>query len=227
MTRFPMLASLSHTATMPSSKNCTSSIPTTSVRDSTASQTSWELETDWDLIRSSLCETMWSMSNRSSIRGLKICTRCRPIWARRSRRINSSLFPLNMLPQMTSTHPTLPRIMLFISLLVVKGRERADQRDHKRMLSGQDVPGEHAPSSLLAPNIGLFGEPIDGNAEFDSPIDDRVGDFLRNQNVAAAAEGATVAVGDISPALQKRHTLPSLLHHVKPAFHPDVKIGFG
>src|SRR3989442_12752416 len=94
------------------------------------------------------------------------------------------------------------------------------------MLSGQDVPGEHAPSSLLAPNIGLFGEPIDGNAEFDSPIDDRVGDFLRNQNVATAAEAAAVAVGDIGPALQKRYALPSLLHHVKSAFHTDVKLGF-
>ena len=37
--------------------------------------------------------------------GLKICTFCRAICARRSRRISSSLLPLNMLPVMTSIQP--------------------------------------------------------------------------------------------------------------------------
>src|SRR5512145_3430602 len=37
--------------------------------------------------------------------GLKIATRCFAICARRSRRINSSVLPLNMLPQMTSSEP--------------------------------------------------------------------------------------------------------------------------
>jgi hypothetical protein len=40
-----------------------------------------------------------------SIAGLKICTFCRAICARRSRRMSSSLFPLNMLPTMTSIQP--------------------------------------------------------------------------------------------------------------------------
>ena len=39
------------------------------------------------------------------MRGLKICTRWRAIWARRMRRISSSLLPLNMLPVMTSIQP--------------------------------------------------------------------------------------------------------------------------
>src|SRR5678810_87533 len=37
--------------------------------------------------------------------GLKIWTFWRAIWARRSRRISSSLLPLNMLPAMTSIQP--------------------------------------------------------------------------------------------------------------------------
>src|SRR5688572_26613109 len=37
--------------------------------------------------------------------GLKICTLRFAIWARRSRRISSSLLPLNMLPATTSIHP--------------------------------------------------------------------------------------------------------------------------
>src|ERR1700757_4923017 len=42
--------------------------------------------------------------------GLKICTRWRAISARRSRRISSSLLPLNMGPQITSIQPRFPRI---------------------------------------------------------------------------------------------------------------------
>ena len=41
--------------------------------------------------------------------GLKIWTRCRAICARRSRRMSSSLLPLNMLPQITSIQPKLTR----------------------------------------------------------------------------------------------------------------------
>src|SRR5512132_2563434 len=37
--------------------------------------------------------------------GLKIWTFCRAIWARRTRRMSSSLLPLNMLPVMTSIEP--------------------------------------------------------------------------------------------------------------------------
>src|SRR4029450_13280999 len=45
------------------------------------------------------------------MRGLKIWTFCRPIWARRSRRMSSSLLPLNMLPVMTSIQPAWARRM--------------------------------------------------------------------------------------------------------------------
>jgi hypothetical protein len=58
---------------------------------------------DW--IRMSLCDTMWSSEKRVSMIGLKIWTRCLAIWARRRRRISSSLLPLNMQPTMTSIQP--------------------------------------------------------------------------------------------------------------------------
>ena len=61
--------------------------------------------TDREGMRASLCETMWSREKRSSMPGLKISTFWRAIWARRSRRINSSVLPLYMLPTMTSIQP--------------------------------------------------------------------------------------------------------------------------
>ncbi len=53
----------------------------------------------------SLCDTIASSPNRLSMAGLKICTVCRAICARRSRRMSSSLLPLNMLPVITSIQP--------------------------------------------------------------------------------------------------------------------------
>src|SRR4029450_237552 len=55
------------------------------------------------------------------MRGLKIWTFCRPIWARRSRRMSSSLLPLNMLPVMTSIQPAWARRM---SSTIGLGRRR-------------------------------------------------------------------------------------------------------
>src|SRR5579859_2978136 len=49
--------------------------------------------------------------------GLNICTRWRAISARRSRRISSSLLPLNIGPQITSIQPRLPRIAFIFSPL--------------------------------------------------------------------------------------------------------------
>src|SRR6266700_8179631 len=48
---------------------------------------------------------MWPMSYRLSIRGFTINTRCPAISARRRRRISSSLLPLNIGPQTSSSQP--------------------------------------------------------------------------------------------------------------------------
>src|SRR6476619_7241417 len=57
------------------------------------------------LIRAPAWLTTWAMSYRLSIRGLTISTRCPAISARRRRRISSSLLPLNIGPQTTSSQP--------------------------------------------------------------------------------------------------------------------------
>jgi hypothetical protein len=56
-------------------------------------------------MRSSEWETIWSLAKRSSMPGLKISTFWRAIWARRRRRMSSSVFPLYMLPTITSIQP--------------------------------------------------------------------------------------------------------------------------
>jgi hypothetical protein len=96
-----------HVAGSSASKNCPSSIPTTSVSGRTRSKRSADDRTVSDGIFMSLCETISSWLHRVSIVGLKICTSCRAICARRRRRISSSLLPLNMLPAMTSIQPGL------------------------------------------------------------------------------------------------------------------------
>src|SRR5688500_10109546 len=83
-------------------------MPTTSVSSSTASSSCRELATLFDPIFISLCEMMWSSLKRSSRAGLKIWTFCLAICARRSRRMSSSLLPLNIEPAITSIHP--PRL---------------------------------------------------------------------------------------------------------------------
>jgi len=67
--------------------------------------TSFALLTARDGMRSSECDTMWSRPKRSSMAGLKIATFWRAIWARRRRRMSSSVLPLYMLPTMTSIQP--------------------------------------------------------------------------------------------------------------------------
>src|SRR5688572_13058336 len=59
------------------------------------------------------------------MRGLKICTLRFAICARRSRRISSSLLPLNMLPVMTSIHPAFGRawVMSMPYSAVLRARE--------------------------------------------------------------------------------------------------------
>src|SRR5580765_2250576 len=105
MTRLPALASVLQAAGRFASKNCPSSMPTTSVSSWTWRINSSEFFTFSDAIRMSLCDTMWSSLKRSSRSGLKIWTFWRAIWARRRRRISSSLLPLNMLPALTSIQP--------------------------------------------------------------------------------------------------------------------------
>src|SRR5208337_1180135 len=122
---------------------------------------------------------------RESITGLKICTRCRAISARRNRRISSSLFPENIGPTTTSIQPMLPFTMstsylltprpratrcavsqsgcgrLPVYLLIVEWRERRHHCHAKGFLPGDQVPGEHTPGPLRVANSHRSREPVD------------------------------------------------------------------
>src|SRR5438445_6928851 len=112
------------------------------------------------------------MSYRLSIRGFTISARCPAISARRSRRINSSLLPLNIGPQTTSSQPPRSgrrRIMgrtLTVRpdglLRLVKGpaRQQAEADDAKRatvLHDGQmpEVAGEHDLRRVRDRRLGL------------------------------------------------------------------------
>src|SRR5438034_7751943 len=88
-----------------SSRNCASSTATTVTPSPSCSRISALRCSGMASSRDPSWEaTRWRLY-RSSRAGLNTCTRCRAICARRTRRMSSSLFPLNMLPQMTSMRP--------------------------------------------------------------------------------------------------------------------------
>ena len=103
-TRTPLLASSSACPTIACSRNWTSSIPTTSNPDARAGTSSADA-TGTARIRAPAWLTTSVASYRSSMCGFRITTRWPAISARRNRRIISSLFPLNIGPQMTSSQP--------------------------------------------------------------------------------------------------------------------------
>src|SRR5213593_328772 len=106
MTRTPRSARRFAKSTMPSSRNCASSTATTSVvsrrrREISSAESTGSASTvtpSWD-------ETEKRPAYRASRWDLKTCTCLRAMTARRTRRISSSDFPLNITPEMTSIHP--------------------------------------------------------------------------------------------------------------------------
>ena len=104
MTRVPRLASSLHTLTRFASKNCASSMPTTSVSDPKSRMLA-EVSTGVEWMEFPSCDTTFSSSYRVSMAGLKISTLWRANSALFSLRISSSVLPENMEPQMTSILP--------------------------------------------------------------------------------------------------------------------------
>src|ERR1700681_839861 len=106
--------------------------------------------------------------------GLKICTRCRAISARRRRRISSSLLPENIGPTTTSIQPMLPLTMStqrllerpnpklsrtcrgaqprgrLVHLHIVERREGGDHCQAERFLARDQVVAQHAPGALAS-----------------------------------------------------------------------------
>src|SRR4029077_11695983 len=105
ITRRPSRTSARTTPTIPGSKNCTSSMPTTLVSSERSGTISALERTGRATNESPSCERTSSLPKRSSIAGLNTWTVRRAMTARFTRRMSSSLFPLNMLPTTTSRPP--------------------------------------------------------------------------------------------------------------------------
>src|SRR5712691_3439633 len=109
ITRTPRSARRFARSTMPSSRNCASSTATTSVPSCRRREISSAESTGSASTVTPSCEdTEKRPAYRASRWDLKTCTCLRAMTARRTRRINSSDLPLNITPEMTSTHPGRP-----------------------------------------------------------------------------------------------------------------------
>src|SRR5580704_18129355 len=84
--------------------------------------------------------------------GLKICTRCLPISARRRRRINSSLLPENIGPTITSIQPMLPFTM---STLSPPPGVSLTQRTVNISPGWPQVPPPHGPPGPRRANLSI------------------------------------------------------------------------
>src|SRR5258708_5056027 len=105
ITRRPPKTSSRTTRMTPASKNCTSSMPTTLVSAESSGMIASLDRTGRAMNESPSCERTSSVPKRSSMAGLKTWTVRRAMTARFTRRMSSSLFPLNMLPTTTSSPP--------------------------------------------------------------------------------------------------------------------------
>src|SRR5215203_270064 len=106
-TSYPASARSRLASTMPSSKNCASSMATTSVVSSTFSTSSPLVATAVASCGTPLWERISVRSERVSMACLKTCTLRRAYRVRRTRRINSSVLPENIEPVMTMSAPVL------------------------------------------------------------------------------------------------------------------------
>ena len=109
ITRRPAAASDVARSTIPTGRNCASSMATTCVSFSTACAIcSGESIGSASTVRPSWLDTWYRPAYRSSRCDLNTCTRFFAISARRTRRMSSSLLPLNITPQITSIQPPPP-----------------------------------------------------------------------------------------------------------------------
>src|SRR5215217_3931682 len=240
ITRTPRRASSFATVTSSLSKNCPSSIPTTSVSGSTFSRISAADRLFDESCRISECETIWLSENLESNSGLKTCTFCRAILARRRRRMSSSDLPENIEPAITSTQPTFPRdgggasswltcatsssilVVCYFSsgiiFRIVKRCESSDQRKLKTHRSRHQIAREYAPRALLASQISTTSNFVDHKTKLASTFDHFFHEFRRDCNRRRSSKRASLTVRRVSPAAQTRVPLALNRDRVKPAF---------
>src|SRR5438445_6023689 len=127
------------------------------------------------------------MSYRLSIRGFTISARCPAISARRRRRINSSLLPLNIGPQTTSSQPPRSGRRRIIDLTLTlrpdgllrlverpaRKEAQADDSERAAVLDDRQVPevaGEHDLRCFLDRRVGLDRHRIGGHPLADARL---------------------------------------------------------
>src|SRR6267143_1926862 len=116
--------------------------------------------------------------------GLKICTRCRAISARRSRRISSSLLPENIGPTTTSIQPILPLTMSTFA-----------------PSKAVSVPGhKYQASRVPLPDCNGAGKPVDCNGELHSIFENFVRQRFGNFDAPGSAVVAPYTIGNVGPA---------------------------
>ena len=121
--------------------------------------------------------------------GLKIWTCWRAIWARRSRRISSSLLPLNMLPTMTSIQPWLG--------CRTTSMARLDRRTRSRGVEDHRLPDASGARLILA-GVGADADHVAGVDER-RHLDDQAGLERRRLDLRAGGRAldAGRGVGDL------------------------------
>src|SRR5215510_294011 len=150
--------------------------------------------------------------------GLKICTRCRAISARRKRRISSSLLPENIGPTTTSIQPIFPLTMSTLSppagnlfrrrnatihLGIIERRERRNHRQAEGILARDQVSAEHAPSTLCVANSNFSRKAIDRSGKFHAAIHHFFGDRRGNFDASRPPKESAKSVAHVRPTLQK------------------------
>ena len=149
ITRTPLSASCRQTSTSPWSKNCASSMPTTSTSE-VISRIFCAESTGVERIALASCETTSSSEYRTSMRGLKISTRRRANSARFRRRISSSVLPENIEPHITSIQPfwlAFSKNILLLLCFVSLFRASAGRYSSTRVI--------RAPRALRRPSMSL------------------------------------------------------------------------
>src|SRR5579859_3087008 len=189
------------------------------------------------------CEIISFAAYRSSIAGLKICTRWRAISARRKRRINSSLLPENIGPTTTSIQPMLPLTMStvfscrkrrnpallqlsrsrgrMIHLRVIKRSKSDDHRNAKSLCTMDQAARQHAPSTLRVANPHRASKAIDGDGKFHATVQNFPRQSIWNLDATGTPVMPMKPVRNVGPALQQHAASASLLDDVQAAFEPD------
>ena len=132
ITLTPLLASWLHTSTSPSSRNCASSMPTTSMSDESSKMVP-EVSTGVLTMELRSWLTTSSSEYLVSIAGLKISTRCLANTARLTRRMSSSVFPENIDPHTTSILPGRCSSPIALSVMVIAKLRRLCELTNDRV----------------------------------------------------------------------------------------------